>query len=272
MLIDSINRVTQFLTGGGLTTDNKAGEKPRLFCSAAAGTAQSWQDIALDDNGDWIEYNPDRLTETRYVLLMRIFPELAQADNGNVNDRITPYWMPMIKGYDMGIGKQFAQTLCPVGVADNDGNPYTRVANTATTVVKSKAMTYATFNGVSKQYTLGYDNRHILFCPEAFSGTTGHDKDDLSDVVSAANYPVPSKDTTTGKWAADASTQLGNLMTRSTTLYHELYHLTGDGDYTPDTDSMYFNLSEYAPPPSLLVHPPTIVIVDTSHAHECTIC
>lgn len=126
----------------------------------------------------------------------------------------TPFWYPAFNGYDFRYGT--GQT----SMCDPKGSTKYRVAVTGRPGTSFKPVTASTF-------TLGGTNRHILFCEQAFDTTLkgSHSFSSVTDAVSDSNYPT---------LPIDANTPLLNaIMPRSSTLYHELYHLT-DNDDTAD--------------------------------------
>ncbi|EGY16221.1 uncharacterized protein VDAG_07385 [Verticillium dahliae VdLs.17] len=211
---DHINRVTQFLTGGGLVSDDESSEKPRLFCSGAPFEKQEPGRAARDINGKDMVMARDDTTgaPTEYLTVDRAF---SQQRNGGNN----VFWVLAFNGYD------FSETdsMCPP--PDSKGRQ--RVGRTAKPI-SSGLFDY--WNGEEMvEYNMGKTNRHIILCPVAFDSSLGgaHSVASLSETVGSL-YP-------SNFGSADTSKALDRMITRGSTLYHELFHLTDDDDTLPHT-------------------------------------
>ena len=90
---------------------------------------------------------------------------------------------------------------------------------------------------ITRVPVLGESNRHIILCPSVFGNDRGgHEYPSLQQAVSPENYPAVVFD---GK-DADPNTSIDKLLTISSTLYHELYHLTDN----TDTRDLSYRLTE----------------------------
>lgn len=138
------------------------------------------------------------------------------------------FWFESFKGYDFDYKGH--DTLCHP--APEDGRK--RYAKTA-----RPTSSWPPIIIPNAEFEFGKANRHILFCPPAFTPDKGsHSYPSLAEVIDEDNYPIAG--------LRDPSQAIDKLLPVSATLYHELYHLT-DADNTPDMKCMLSNLSPDSP-------------------------
>lgn len=218
---DHIDRVTQFLSGGGLKGPQKNGERPRLFCSGDAFEIQDGSRAVRDENGKDVVTDKDETTgePTDYLTIDKAFSS-QRAQGNNV------FWVEGFKGYD--ISK--TTSMCPALV--NGKGRYGRTARP----VSSGLFDYVNQHGETVKYKLGMANRHMVLCPPAFDVSTGaHSVPSLAEVT-AGRYPDPQ-----ARGAEDRNTGLDKFLTKGSTLYHELYHLTDNDNTLPETCRLYLS-------------------------------
>lgn len=193
-----MNRVAQFLSGGGLVAA-KSQENPNLFCTDGFREVPEygWDDLALDGNGNEmvIERNEDGDPISGYTVA-DVHPHIrSQGDN------ITPYWVAQLKGYKFASGPY--QKLC---------------AKPTRKGLTSRADAYPdTEAGSLEGFTYASFNRHMLLCPKSFTNEAGkgpHSQPTVTGLVTSANYPN----------VGDARS-MDRFGTRNYTLYHELFHI-----------------------------------------------
>jgi hypothetical protein len=186
--------------------------KPRLFCSGDAFEVQDGSRALREKDGKDIVTAYDETTglPTEYLTVDEAFSR--QRDQGaNI------FWVPAFKGYD--ISKK--SSLCPP--PENGKVVLGRTARRTS----SGAYTYYNKDGFSLEYKLGMANRHMILCPAAFTTTEGHSVDSLSETIGGL-YP--------SRFGSEGlSKSIDRMLTRGSTFYHELYHLT-DNDHTLGTD------------------------------------
>ncbi|EAL85909.2 uncharacterized protein AFUA_5G03970 [Aspergillus fumigatus Af293] len=203
---DHISRVTKFLSGAGLPNPQVAGENPRLFCGPEAGEHQPWSEsVVKDHNGQDVvtERDPETQQPTEYLKLGTAFLNTARDPDANA------FWFSSFKGYDLDFSGE--TSLCA-------GNRFAKTARPASS--------WPVIFSDGADFTFGRANRHILFCPRSFSPPTGfHSYPSLTKAVEEDNYPTAG--------LKDENESLDKMMPVSSTLYHELYHLTDD-DNTKD--------------------------------------
>ncbi|GFG02374.1 hypothetical protein IFM61606_04649 [Aspergillus udagawae] len=225
---DHISRVTKFLSGAGLAKPQVAGEKPRLFCGPEAGEHQPWAgSVVKDHKGQDVvtKRDPETQQPIEYLNLATAFLETSR------NPKANAFWFSAFNGYDLDYKGE--TSLCPEN--PSDGKP--RYAKTA-----RPATSWPTIFADDADFTFGRANRHILFCPLSFSPTAGsHSYPSLTKAVEEDNYPTAG--------LKDVNAALDKMMTVSSTMYHELYHLTDD-DNTPDQDYSLNNIIRNAANPS----------------------
>ncbi|EAW24241.1 uncharacterized protein NFIA_038150 [Aspergillus fischeri NRRL 181] len=209
---DHISRVTKFLAGAGLANPQVAGENPRLFCGPEAGEHQPWSEsVVKDHNGQDVvtARDPDTQQPTEYLKLGTAFLSTVRDPNANA------FWFSAFNGYDLDFSGE--TSLC----AENPKDGKRRFAKTA-----RPASSWPVIFSDGADFTFGRANRHILFCPRSFSPPTGfHSYPSLTKAVEEDNYPTAGM--------KDENESLDKMMPVSSTLYHELYHLTDD-DNTKD--------------------------------------
>ncbi|EEQ32194.1 hypothetical protein McanMca71_005424 [Microsporum canis] len=196
---DHISRVSEFLAGAGLRNPVKPGEKPRIFCSEDAGEYAPWDQPIKDENGKEIPYAKDENTGevTKYWTVGEVF-----VIQKNKYADAAAYWMRSYNGYAFVRGALCTKTENKMDYAKTSAIPpipYTE----------------------GEELYFGKANRYILFCPLAFDAPSGkpHSLSSLADAASSANYP-----------SGAGTPKLDGILPRSATLYHELYHLTDNGD------------------------------------------
>jgi hypothetical protein len=218
--IDHISRVTQFLAGAGLVNPQVAGENPRLFCGPEAGEHQPWaESVVKDHNAQDVvtERDPETQQPTEYLKLGTAFMNTVRDPNANA------FWFSAFNGYDLDFKGE--TTLCP----ENPKDGKRRFAKTA-----RPASSWPVIFSDDADFTFGRANRHILFCPLSFSPPSGsHSYPSLTKAVEEDNYPTAG--------LKDANEALDKMMPVSSTMYHELYHLTDD-DNTKDQACTYLTL------------------------------
>lgn len=218
--IDHISRVTKFLAGAGLANPQVAGENPRLFCGPEAGEHQPWSEsVVKDHNGQDVvtERDPETQQPTEYLKLGTAFLNTVQDPNANA------FWFSAFNGYDIDFKGE--TSLCP----ENPKDGKRRFAKTA-----RPASSWPPIFSDGADFTFGRANRHILFCPTSFSPPTGfHSYPSLTKAVEEDNYPTAG--------LKDPDESLDKMMPVSSTMYHELYHLT-DNDNTKDQACTYLTL------------------------------
>lgn len=212
--IDHISRVTKFLSGAGLPNPQVAGENPRLFCGPEAGEHQPWSEsVVKDHNGQDVvtERDPETQQPTEYLKLGTAFLNTARDPDANA------FWFSSFKGYDLDFSGE--TSLCA-------GNRFAKTARPASS--------WPVIFSDGADFTFGRANRQILFCPRSFSPPTGfHSYPSLTKAVEEDNYPTAG--------LKDENESLDKMMPVSSTLYHELYHLTDD-DNTKDQACTYLTL------------------------------
>ncbi|KAM0268687.1 hypothetical protein ACHAQH_009942 [Verticillium albo-atrum] len=172
---DHIDRVTQFLTGGGLVNPQNPAEKPRLFCSGAAFERQEDGRAARNIDGEDIVIGEDDTTG-----LPRYLP-VETAFTMQIRRGYKPFWVPAFNGYDF----QRKDSMCPP--PDSEGKQ--RVGVTAKPISNEFFSHY--FDGEELlEYDMGKSNRHIVLCPVAFDSkaTGAHSVASLSETVGSL-YP-----------------------------------------------------------------------------------
>jgi hypothetical protein len=218
--IDHISRVTQFLAGAGLANPQVAGENPRLFCGPEAGEHQPWaESVVKDHNGQDVvtARDPETQQPTEYLKLGTAFLNTVRDPNANA------FWFSAFNGYDLDFKGE--TTLCP----ENPKDGKRRLAKTA-----RPASSWPVIFSDDADFTFGRANRHILFCPLSFSPPSGsHSYPSLTKAVEEDNYPTAG--------LKDENEALDKMMPVSSTMYHELYHLTDD-DNTKDQACTYLTL------------------------------
>ncbi|KAK7918375.1 hypothetical protein PG985_010249 [Apiospora marii] len=206
---DHLSRVTDFLDNGRLANPQKPDEKPRLFCSGEPFRQESWGSILRDHNGQEVIDEID--TETGYVKYMT----LENFFLGQKDQNRAVWWTDKFMGYDFTVRTH--PDICPP--RDKDGLLLAR------TSIHNAA--WENNDDINRPPVLGESNRHIILCPSVFRDDRGgHDYPSLRQAVSPDNYPVvvlKGED-------ADINTSIDRLLTISSTLYHELYHLTDNTD------------------------------------------
>ncbi|EXU98268.1 hypothetical protein X797_008658 [Metarhizium robertsii] len=207
---DRISRVSQFLSGAGLVNPQKPGEAPRVFCSGDAAEYVDWGDVMKDKYGKDVVLERDENTRepTRYLTVREARPEMAASGKGSA------FWLSAFNGYT------YPWTL---------PSPYEKQICGPVKTITRYALTAGRFLPIfiSEDVEWGDTNRHILFCPNAFNPGSPKEGDphsypSLAQAVSASNYPTGSKS------ANDVA--LDRILPVSATFYHELYHLTDDGE------------------------------------------
>ncbi|RNJ57977.1 hypothetical protein D7B24_005292 [Verticillium nonalfalfae] len=217
-------RVTQFLTGGGLREPQNTAEKPRLFCSGAPFEKQESGRAARDINGKDIVTARDDNTglPTEYLTIDRAFSTQQRGGN-NV------FWVPAFNGYDFSRRDSICSSPLP------DGKVLLgRVARPTSSGL------FDYFNGEKMvKYNMGKTNRHMILCPAAFASRGGgHSVVSLSETVGSL-YP-------SNFGSADTSKALDRMMTRGSTFYHELFHLTDNDDTLRGEGQENYNLADIA--------------------------
>ncbi|KAI9372268.1 hypothetical protein BJX61DRAFT_508117 [Aspergillus egyptiacus] len=206
---DHIGRVSKFLAGGGLENPDVEGEKPRVFCGAAAGVFQDWaRSVVKDKDGQDVVASEDPETgEKTYLSLIDAFT------GQRISENTRAFWFDSFKGYDFD--EKGYDTLCHPA-PENGRKRYAKTAH--------HSSNWPTIRVSNPEFEFGRANRHILFCPPAFNPDAGfHSYPSLAEALD--DYPVAG--------LRDPDSALDRLLPVSATLYHELYHLT-DANNTPD--------------------------------------
>ncbi|KAL5342015.1 hypothetical protein BJX70DRAFT_405368 [Aspergillus crustosus] len=207
---DHISRVSSFFAGRQLQDPQVSSESPRLFCGADAATFQDWSaSVVRDRDGNDVVWSEDPETgHVEYLGLGRAFGEMA----GDLNARA--FWFDAYNGYSIHFERQ--ESVC------QSNSNRLMYANTARPM--SSWPSSALSPGVDFEF--GRANRHIMLCPPSFNPSGGvHSYPSLARAVHEDTYPTAD--------VRDPGEALTRMLPVSSTLYHEIYHLT-DADNTPD--------------------------------------
>ncbi|KAJ2981199.1 hypothetical protein NQ176_g2179 [Zarea fungicola] len=191
----NIDRVSQFLAGGGLR--GSGGVVPKLFCSENDFQNQDPSAVLKDKNGKEVVASTDPKTgEIKYVTVEDAFP-IVEFGNWFA------HWVPALNAYEFAN----RDDLC------KEGETAARVSR--------KSPPHGTEKTISK-LQLGQTGRSALLCPRAFVADPKKTHGFPSLAGAVTNYP------TAGSEVPEHA--LERLLPISATLYHELYHLTDNGD------------------------------------------
>ncbi|KAJ5664209.1 hypothetical protein N7507_004940 [Penicillium longicatenatum] len=214
-ILDRLNAVSQFLYREGLI-DPVTTEKPYIFCGDAFATYAPWDQPAKDSSGNTIPDGTDDNGDTVYIKVNQVFPEESRKAGW------IAFWLSIFSAYTFDIG-------------------------TSTSTMCSRSDRFAATSKASTQYpaklvTGGTYDRHTFLCDATFdpigNGKQTHSIAELATIISYDGYPVEGN----GKG-------LDRYGTYSSTLYHEIIHLTDSAGTTGDPFGRFYSFPFFRWPP-----------------------